>query len=180
MGFSFSCVPADIDEKAIGNRSTDEPKDLVLNVARAKAKAVLPSVQDKRGILLAGDQVVVFQGRILEKPRTPLECRQFMRAYAQAPCSTVGSVVLVDLATGASVEGVDVATIQWNRIPEDVIDVLIQEGDCLYCAGGLMIEHPLLQPFIAHVDGAIDSVMGLSKQLVTRLIEELGNLDTAR
>jgi septum formation protein len=35
-----------------------------------------------------------------------------------------------------------------------------------------MIEHPLVQPFIDRIEGTIDSVMGLSKPLVRRLLEE--------
>ena len=40
------------------------------------------------------------------------------------------------------------------------------------CAGGLMIEHPLVAPHIARVDGALDSVMGLCKARVRSLLAE--------
>lgn len=40
-----------------------------------------------------------------------LQARQFIAGYARAPASTVGSVVLTDLATGRSWEGVDVAEV---------------------------------------------------------------------
>lgn len=185
MGFSFTCFPVDLDEKAVGDRLRDKPEDLVLAIGRAKAQAALPAVREGRDgggnggndvFLLAGDQVVVFEGTILEKPRDAAEAANFIRAYARSPCSTVGSVVLVDLASGTTVEGVDVATVHWDAIPESVIETLIEEGDCLFCAGGLMVEHPLLQPYLRQVDGALDSVMGLSKNLVTRLVGELRGL----
>ena len=46
------------------------------------------------------------------------------------------------------------------------------EGTVLQCAGGLMVEHPLVEPFIARIDGSMDSVMGLSKALVLKLLEK--------
>lgn len=36
-----------------------------------------------------------------------------------------------------------------------------------------MVEHDLVQPYITNIDGTIDSVMGLSKQLVLRLLAQL-------
>lgn len=44
-------------------------------------------------------------------PPSSAQARQFIAGYARAPASTVGSVVLTDLATGRSWEGVDVAEV---------------------------------------------------------------------
>lgn len=49
---------------------------------------------------------------------------------------------------------------------------LCGEGTVLQCAGGLMVEHPLVEPFIARIDGSMDSVMGLSKALVLKLLDK--------
>ncbi len=35
-----------------------------------------------------------------------------------------------------------------------------------------MIEHPLIQPYIDRIEGTLDSIMGLSKNLVLKLLEE--------
>lgn len=36
-----------------------------------------------------------------------------------------------------------------------------------------MVEHEMVQPFILKIDGTIDSVMGLSKPLVLKLLDQL-------
>jgi hypothetical protein len=46
------------------------------------------------------------------------------------------------------------------------------EGDCMWCAGGLMVEHALVVPHIQRIDGTQDGVMGLAKALVVRLLVE--------
>ena len=194
MGFQFRCLPADIDEKAIGDRLSDKPEELVLEIGRAKATKVLSVLDEERNaavaaaatddddddnagtLLLAGDQVVVYEGRIREKPADAAEAEAFIRSYATAPCQTVGSVVVVDPKTGRRAEGVDTTSVCFSAIPDEVIAQLVDEGEVLHCAGGLMIEHPLVQPYIVSVDGSIDSVMGLSKALVQKLVAEVAGL----
>ena len=59
-------------------------------------------------------------------------------------------------------------------IDGELVDRLLQEdAPILSCAGGLMVEHPLVREHIDRIDGAEDSVMGLSKDLVERLLDEL-------
>jgi septum formation protein len=115
-------------------------------------------------------QVVVHEGHILEKPESEEEARSFIAGYAASPPSTVGSVRVTNLSTGASCQDVDVATVHFSPIPAATVDELLREGDCMYCAGGLMVEHPLVVPHITRMEGTQDSIMGLSKLLVMRLL----------
>mmetsp|Transcript_36397 Transcript_36397/g.107449 ORF Transcript_36397/g.107449 Transcript_36397/m.107449 type:complete len:222 (-) Transcript_36397:620-1285(-) len=182
FGFQYSVRTADIDEKAIRH---DDPHKLVLALARAKCDAILARMDaseratagDGRGpFLLTCDQVVVYQGRILEKPEDQEECRSFIRGYANAPASTVGSVLCCDMETGHRFEAVDVSHIHFTPIPEGVVDKLLQEGDCMWCAGGLMVEHPLVVPHVVRIEGTQDGVMGLSKALVAKLLLQAAGL----
>ena len=77
-GFSFDTATADIDERAIGDRSASaSPEELVLKLARAKAQAILGKLElPQPGVpafLITCDQVVVHDGRILEKPEDAAE-----------------------------------------------------------------------------------------------------------
>jgi septum formation protein len=87
----------------------------------------------------------------------------------------VGSCVITPLPSGILVSGVDTATIYFRpTVPTDLIDNLLKDdAPILSCAGGLMIEHPLVKEHVERIDGTEDSVMGLSKDLVLRLLEEL-------
>ena len=42
-----------------------------------------------------------------------------------------------------------------------------------YCAGGLMVEHPQCSPYIASVEGTMDSVMGIEPSLVHKLVQQV-------
>jgi septum formation protein len=82
----------------------------------------------------------------------------------------VGSVVATRLDTGARHALIEECTIHMARMPDDVIERLIAEGDVMWCAGGLMVEHPLVLPFISRIEGTQDSVMGLGRDAVMAVL----------
>eukprot|EP00899_Mesostigma_viride_P020105 jgi/Mesvir1/28096/Mv04683-RA.1 len=181
MGYDFEIQCANIDEKAIRH---DSPEQLVVALGYAKAEAIRAQrqaagaddsiVADPHAptLLITGDQVVVHEGQILEKPESPEEARRFISGYARSLACTVGSVVVTNLVTGKAYHGVDRAEIYFHDIPAAVIEAVIEEGSVYKCAGGLMVEHPLVSPLVASMVGDIDSVLGLSKRLTTSLIQK--------
>lgn len=176
--FAFETASADIDEKAIGERD-GSPDALVLLLSHAKAAAIIDKLtstqQQLEGLLITCDQVVVHNGNILEKPKDEAEARRFIAGYATAPASTISAIVCTDLATRKTCQGVDIATIHFSSIPKDSVDALIKEGEVYWCAGGLMVEHPLVEPHVTRLDGALDSVMGLPKELTLKLLNQAAN-----
>ena len=63
--------------------------------------------------------------------------------------------------------------VHFTRFPQDVAQQLVKDGKVMWCAGALMIEHPLVQPLIDRMEGTPDSIMGLSKALTMQLISEM-------
>ena len=63
--------------------------------------------------------------------------------------------------------------IHFNHIPDDAIKTMIEEGFVYCCAGGLMVEHPQCSPYIASVEGTMDSVMGIEPSLVHKLVRQV-------
>ncbi|KAK4533796.1 hypothetical protein CCYA_CCYA19G4678 [Cyanidiococcus yangmingshanensis] len=180
LGYEFVVMRPDIDEEAIRHPDAER---LVRLLGHAKADALLAHLGDRSRLdeqraegkpllLITGDQVVVHEGRILEKPQDATEARRFISSYGSAPAVTVGSVIVTNVSTGKRYEALDRAEIYFHPIPESVIEKLIEEGDVFSCAGGLMVEHPLVNKFVHHIVGSIDSVMGLNKTFTKSLIEQ--------
>lgn len=127
-------------------------------------------------IVLTADQVVTHADAILEKPKDILEAKSFVERYAESPPATVGAVVLTHLPSMLQVSGVDTATIHFKDTVKgcNLIERLLEDdAPVLDCAGGLMVEHPLVKEHISNIDGTEDSVMGLSKDLVLSLLQSL-------
>ncbi|KAJ3031723.1 UNVERIFIED_CONTAM: hypothetical protein HDU68_000658 [Siphonaria sp. JEL0065] len=171
----FSVITQAIDEKNIGDRTTDDPKDLVLKIAHAKADALIESgkLPSTPAIVVCSDQVAVYQGKIREKPADTAEARHYLESYRIAPVETFGGVVVYNTATKKKAAIVDHAKQHFKYIPDEVIDGLIAVGRVFECCGGFTIEDPLLKPYVGDtegVDGGADSIVGLSLTVVQRLI----------
>ncbi|XP_065847409.1 uncharacterized protein [Euphorbia lathyris] len=176
MGYEFTVTSADIDEKCIRK---EKPEELVMALAEAKAEAILQRlpahdhVKDAQpALLITCDQVVVYEGAVREKPSSEEEARAFMKGYSGGHAATVSSVLVTNLKTGFSKVEYDRVEIYFHEIPDEVIDKLIEEGLVLRVAGGLIIEHPLIVPYVKEVVGTTDSVMGLPKALTEKLLRE--------
>ncbi|XP_020548661.1 maf-like protein DDB_G0281937 isoform X2 [Sesamum indicum] len=193
MGFEFTTMSADIDEKAIRK---EKPEDLVTALAEAKANAIVGKLKNvenqekdaKPTLVIAADtlhvffcltlnkndlEVVVYEGMIREKPSSEEEAREFIKGYSGSHAATLSSVLVTNLSTGLRKGDWDKVEIHFHDIPEQIIDNLIKEGNVLNVAGGLIIEHPLVLPYVKEVVGGTDSVMGLPKELTRRLMKEV-------
>ncbi|CAA7393701.1 unnamed protein product [Spirodela intermedia] len=175
MGYQFTVMTADIDEKGIRR---ENPAELVSVLAKAKADAIISrlNIADYEGtdneptLLITSDIVVVHKGIIREKPSSEEEAWEFLKGYSGGHVSTVGSVVITNLKTGVRIEGLDTAEVYFHDIPDEIIAKLIDERVVFNVAGGLLLEHPLQLPFVEAVVGASDSVMGLPMALTEELI----------
>ncbi|XP_044469630.1 7-methyl-GTP pyrophosphatase [Mangifera indica] len=175
MGYEFSIITADIDERSIRR---EKPEELVMALAEAKADAIIQGLQSAKQfeedaqatLLITADTVVVYKGMIREKPSGKEEAREFIKGYSGSHAAVVGSVLITNLKTGTRKGGWERAEVYFHDIPDEVIDNLIDEGIMLNVAGGLMLEHPLTLPFVEAVVGGTDTVMGLPKALTEKLI----------
>lgn len=169
MGLEFEIMSADIDEKAI--RFSD-PRKLTLILANAKADALLKRIQEP-AILITGDQVVAWNGQILEKPETIDEAGKFLRGYNQFPAKTVTAVVVVNTQTGQRVEVVNEVEVVFKFISEEVIADMLKDPQILSMAGGFSVVDCVKRQLIEHMIGPIDSVVGLPKELTRQLIQRV-------
>lgn len=175
MGISFEVMPANIDEKAI---RLEDPKELVLAIARAKTVALKSKISEP-AILITSDQVVVWHGKIREKPESEKEAKEFLEGYDLHPAETVGAVVVTNLVTGKQAVGVDTATVHFNPFTESEIDDLIADGQIFNLAGGFTIDGERWASHIRKIEGTRDSVIGLPKDLTAKLIREVSEKEKA-
>ncbi|MBI4992056.1 MAG: Maf family protein [Candidatus Harrisonbacteria bacterium] len=169
MGYEFEAISPGIDEKMI---RFDDPTKLTQALAEAKAEELKRRVKEPH-ILITADQVVVCRGEIREKPNDPEQAKEFLKSYAQYPPSTYSSVLVTNTANGKSAKGTDIATAYFDPIPDEVIEKLSQDEDILNSAGAFITEHPLLDPYLKGFKGTKDSVMGLPKALLKKLLGEV-------
>ena len=123
MGIPYEVAVADIDEKAIGDR-TDFPKDLAMAIAVAKADAIVKKMGEELGpdmdgqwpiakdtMLVTCDQVVVHDGVVREKPGVEGRGQGVHPRVRRPASSTVGAIVVTDPETGGRCVAFDRSTV---------------------------------------------------------------------
>jgi septum formation protein len=169
LGFEFEVKPANIDEKAI---RTGDFRQLPLLVARAKNEALKAQIKEP-AILITGDSVVIWKDALREKPVNVDEAREFLRGYADGPAELVSAVVVTNLETGKSMEGVESGKIYFHKFPETVIEDLIEHGAIMHAAGAFLAEMEIFKKYTVHMEGNMDTIMGLPGELTKKLIEQI-------
>ncbi|KAL5126892.1 Protein RADIALIS-like 1 [Glycine soja] len=94
-------------------------------------------------------EVAVYEGVIREKPTSKEEARQFLKDYSGKLAATVGSVLVTNLKTGLRKGDLDCVDVLFSP----TFAILVDEGITLNVAGGLIIEHPLIFPYVKEVVG---------------------------
>ena len=171
LGFKFETMSSDIDEKNIRD---DNPKKLVLKLARAKNNAL----KDKIGtndILITSDQITIFKNEIREKPVSYEEAKKFLKDYSNSNLATYTSLVIYNKSNRKQAEGVDVVNVFFNEIPDSDIQRIIDKKYILNCGGGFMIKDPILLKHVKKIDGDIKSVMAMPPKLLKKLLKEIKN-----
>lgn len=169
LGVPYEIMTSDINERAIRDPN---PEKLTLALAKAKATTLLKKIKEP-ALLITADLVVMLNGTILEKPRNPEQAREFLESYTYAKPETVAALVVTNTETKKQASGVERSVITFKPIPKEIIEELIKEGDIFTQAGAFSPKNQLLIPYISAIDGTADSVMGLPKKLLSKLMKEV-------
>ncbi len=168
LGFDFEVAHSELDEKSVQTLTPHErPKVL------AKLKNQILDRQFKDAIIITADTIIIHNGHLREKPKNEEELYHFLKTNWQAPAEVVTAVAVSNTATGKLLEGVESSKIYFHKFPEHVIAELIKHGNLMDAAGGFIAELPMIKKFIVHIDGNMDTIMGLPKALTKKLIQEV-------
>ncbi|MFA6353770.1 MAG: Maf family protein [Candidatus Paceibacterota bacterium] len=170
-GYVFDVLAPDIDEKLI---KTNDPYERPLILAHAKADALVARVKEP-AFVIALDQVVVYEGKLYEKPIDEKEARIFFDHYNTGGVpESICAVVVVNTRTGKRYNGVDKVKIFFKHIPNTVIENFIKKNQPLTRAGGFGIQDTVLEPYVKKIEGTEDSVAGMPIHLLKKLLTEAG------
>lgn len=176
-GVDVAIRPADVDEAAIRDRLlAADPnvshESVALVLAEEKAKAVSVLVPD--ALVIGADQVLSFEGRLFEKPKSLGEAREHLSAlrgqthalHAATALAKNGAVVWRDTAT---------ACLTMRDFSEAALDAYLARAgdDVLTSVGAYRIEGPAVQLF-EDIDGDHSTILGLP---LLPLLKELRRRD---
>lgn len=117
LGLSYECIPANIDEKAIRN---PDPLKMALMISEAKAFFL---GNKEKGIIIAGDTFLVFEGKVLEKPTSLSEAYSMLNTLSGNKYTLISGLAVYDTLTGKMRSTVATCDIYLRTISqEEIID----------------------------------------------------------
>jgi len=167
----FEIVKPDINEKSVRD---DDPENLVVMIAEAKADAVMPHVSDD-SFVITSDSIAVVGGEIREKPDSKEEAYRWIRELSSGvPLDQVTSVSITRAKDSKRLSAASRGTVVFDPLPDDGIAQFVESGDVFHFAGAYVIED---EPFFSHIqriEGEYETIVGLPKKLTLAFLKELG------
>ena len=181
-GVTFAVIEGDVDETLDADLLAN-PEEAAKKLAERKAGAAVQYIlgTDYRGMLLVigADTMVVNQGEIYGKPRNVDDGKRMLRALS-GRTHQVHTAVSVWLISAQSAEDVslgfrtfvDTTHVTFKEISDEEIADYLRKGESFDKAGAYAIQGEGAA-LVEHIDGALDTVIGLP---VGRLLEEFPEL----
>ncbi len=169
IGIPFDVASADVDESLDPDES---PKDYVLRLAEAKARAVRGNGANPQ-IIIGSDTAVVDAGETLGKPRDKSEAESMLRQLRGRTHQVYTGIALYDETSDKVFSELCVSDVPMRAYSDAEMDAYIATGDPMDKAGGYAIQNGDFAP-VEHFDGCFASVMGFPLCHLTRSLKKAG------
>lgn len=167
-GFTFTVLPADVDESPL---SEELPDDYARRIARAKAARVLSRVPPDTLVLAADTVVVGANGRMMAKPADDAEAASMLRDLSGSVHEVHTAVVVA--RGGTTFESLTTTRVRFKTLTEAEIDWYVRSGEAFGKAGGYGIQGRAAR-FIEWIEGSWSNVVGLPISTVYDLFQRAG------
>ncbi len=166
LGLSFTVSPAGVEER---REPGEAPLRYVERLSQEKARAVSPA--DPGALTIAGDTIVVLNGRVLEKPANREEAAAMLASLSGRVHSVYSGLAL---ALGARTAfRAAKARVAFRDIGRELIDSYVGSGEPLDKAGGYGIQG-CGSALVKRIEGDYFAVVGLSVAAFVELLPEFG------
>lgn len=167
LGLQFEIRTEEIDERMDPALPVEAE---VARVSREKAAAVLSGLGPD-DVLLCADTVVVLDGRVMGKPKTPAEAAEMLRALSGRTHAVLTAVTVC--GRGRTETAVERTEVRFRTLSAREIDAYVRSGEPMDKAGAYGIQGPA-GCFVERLEGDYFNVMGLPLCRVTGLLRQFG------
>jgi len=159
-------MPSKIEEKTIPHLS---PIKNIKRTSYLKALAVVSKVSN--GIVIAADTEVIFNNKILGKPKNKKVAFEMLKNLSGKEHQVVTGITVIDAKTKKFFQDAVVTRVKFRKLNKDLIQKYIATGESLDKAGayGIQGKAALL---IESIKGDYFNVVGLPLSALNQLLEK--------
>ena len=166
-GIAFEVRISDVDEsKLMGG----PPRAVALKTALAKADAVAGDFPQGT-LIVAADTMVVYGGRIFNKPADRQEARAMLRTLSGQTHTVVTSLALARVGGETLLDAVE-AGVLFNPLADELVESYVDSGEADDKAGAYGIQG-LGARLVAAVEGDLTCVIGLPLARLREMAQQM-------
>ena len=166
LGLKFSVIPSQVDEEAFGERN---PEKRALKLAQLKAKDVAGRV--KNAVVIACDLIVVFKGKIYEKPKSRKEAYEMLKTFSGQRVDIVAGLAVIDSESGRMFSRLKRCRVQFRKLSSNEIKDYMKRYPVLNFSGAFDGDAVLM--FAKHIDGDALFYTGIPLSELTSILKKL-------
>lgn len=166
--FNHYQIASDFEEVSSSRGNVYE---YVKDLALGKAKSVEDKVVD--GIILGLDTVVYACGKILEKPKTLEEAKEYIAMCAGKTTEVITGIALINKENGVVIQDMCVTKVSLRKMSEEDISYYIANEPLALKVSGFVIE-TVMSNFIEKIDGSYYNILGVPVETIYKHIEQMG------
>jgi len=165
--WEFDTIVSDVDESQLADEA---PKDYVLRLAQAKARAVAEKLQPEK-IVIGSDTAVIVDNSIFGKPKDKADAEWMLKQLRGRTHQVYTGVAFYRVSDGKMLTELCITDVPMRAYSDEEITAYIETGDPMDRAGAYAIQHPNFQP-VESMRGCYASVMGLPMCHVMRTLRK--------
>lgn len=166
LGLQFDLEESNYKEELEKKRN---PKELACFLSQNKAKAVAQKHKD--AIVIAADTLIVFQGKILGKPRSREDAQEMLRRISNKSHSVITGFTIIDTRKNKTISQTVETKVYFRKLSEKEIENYVKTGEPQDKAGAYGIQG-LGQILIQRIEGDYANVVGLPLGALAQSLKE--------
>jgi len=156
IGLNFSTLSINVDEEI------EDGEHPVRTVKRlAEVKMIAAEKKKKKGILITADTIVVFNNKIIGKPKNLIEARKILKELSGNTHKVFTGIMIKNTMTGKFIIDYEMTKVTFNKLSDAMIDDYFKRGNPLDKAGAYGIQDDFGALFIKSINGCYYNVVGL-------------------
>lgn len=168
IGLKFKVDPSNYEE----NISSElEPHELAKSLSLEKAKLV--AEKHMNALVIAADTFIVFEGKILGKPRTETEAKEMLETINGKPHSVITGFTIIDTENNKALSKAVETKVYIRKLSSNEIDAYVESKEPLDKAGAYAIQG-LGSVIVEKIEGDYFNVIGLPLSALTESLKEFG------
>ncbi len=130
LGLAYRIIPSNIEEKFVRDNN---PIILVKKLTEAKIRQV--GKDNKESLIIGGDLIVCFNGKVYEKPVDNEQAKSMLKSFSGKWLSIIGGIAVFNPKTNRLYSAVEEYKVKFRELTDYEIDDYIKRYSVLNCAG---------------------------------------------